>query len=129
MSPTAAQATGAAPIVVWSIALMIAAIVGFWFVLWLRKRLTSDSVESGEGLTLGGLRDMHERGEIDDEEFEAAKAAVLARVGGNPGSGQSARQAPGFKRIADPGRDLAGDPLPKPHDPTPEGPDSEDGAN
>ncbi|MGP1310571.1 MAG: SHOCT domain-containing protein [Phycisphaerales bacterium] len=109
---TAAQASGAGQIALWSVALMLAAIIGFWFAIWLRKRLTTEEEGSGEGLTLGALRTMHARGELSDEEYDAARAAVLAQSGVDPDKARSDRGAAGFARTAEPGVDLAGDPLP-----------------
>lgn len=108
---------GSASIVVWVIVLMLATIVGFWLAMVIRKRaLSADDDGTAEGLTLGALRDMHARGDLDDEEYERARAAILARAGVDPDkvrplvgpSGESR----GFAREASPGVDLTGAPLP-----------------
>jgi len=98
----------AGQVAVWAVALILVAVGGFWAALWLRKRMLDEGESLTEGLTLGALRDMHARGELSDEEYEAARAAVLAQAGVDPS------RAGGFVRDAAPGVDLTGAPLPGP---------------
>jgi hypothetical protein len=119
MAQSSAGAGGTGSIVAWVIVLMLAAIVGFWAAMMIRKRaLSADDEESTEGLTLGALRDMHARGDLDDEEYERARAAILARAGVNPDKARPLSAGPdrdeGFTRRAGPGVDLTGAPLPEP---------------
>lgn len=64
----------------WLGAIVVAAVVLGFIALWLRKALTRE-VEPGPslGFTLADLREMHEQGELSDEEFEAAKGKMLAK--------------------------------------------------
>ncbi len=130
MTVTAAQSAGvgnAMQIAVWAVALMLIAIVGFWAVLWIRKRILSDAETSREGLTLGALRTMHNRGELTDDEFEAARAAIVSQAGLDPDKARSVAHGSGFALKAGPGVDLTGAPLPVRRDE--ESKDSDDGAN
>lgn len=117
MAQSSAGAGGSGSIVAWVIVLMLATIVGFWAAMVIRKRaLSADDEESTEGLTLGALREMHARGDLDDEEYERARAAILARAGVDPDKARPIDDGPdragGFARRADPGVDLTGAPLP-----------------
>ncbi len=123
----AAGAGGATQIAVWAVVLMIASIVGFWAALWIRKRALGDAETSDEGLTLGALRTMHNRGELTDEEFEAARAAIVSRAGLDPDKARSPLGPGGFARKSDPGVDLTGAPLPIRREE--ESTDSDTGAN
>ncbi|MHC4948936.1 MAG: SHOCT domain-containing protein [Planctomycetota bacterium] len=54
-------------------------------VVWLARRfLRRDAAAPPEGFTLQDLRDLHRAGELSDEEFERARAAMIARVKGPP---------------------------------------------
>jgi hypothetical protein len=127
---TEAQAAGvgsATQIAVWAVVLMIVSIVGFWAALWIRKRALGEADSSDEGLTLGALRTMHNRGELTDEEFEAARAAIVSRAGLDPDKARSVKSDGGFTQKAGPGVDLTGAPLPIRREE--ESNDSESGAN
>lgn len=51
-----------------------------------RRRLLGDATdESGAPLTLHDLRAMHARGDLSDEEFERAKAAIVGAARSRPG--------------------------------------------
>ncbi|MFG0274703.1 MAG: SHOCT domain-containing protein [Phycisphaerales bacterium] len=79
-------------------------IVGGVVILAIRRRATADQTTTAlESLSLGELRDMHARGQITDEEYEALRAAALGAFG-------YAENAE--RRTASPGVDLTGDPLP-----------------
>lgn len=109
--------TGSAGIIaIWAAALIVASLLGFWIVLRIRHRALSDQTGSGLGLTLADLRRLHASGQLSDEEFDAARAAIVGAAGGKP---QGARPSTGhgqdgFHMQAAPGTDLTGDPLPKP---------------
>ena len=117
IAQSASGGSGSATIVVWVIVLMLAAIAGFWIAMVIRKRtLSPDDDGSTEGLTLGALRDMHARGDLDDDEYERARAAILARAGVDPDKARPLTDPSDpqqtFVRRAEPGVDLTGAPLP-----------------
>ena len=68
----------------WLAALIALVVVGAMVITWLRRRLyPSDRDRSGSrsGFTLHELRALHRDGELSDEEFENARAAMLAEFG------------------------------------------------
>ena len=101
--------------------LVALAIVGGAVAMLIRRRALSADSSIAEGvLPLSTIREMHRRGELSDEEFTSLRAASLAAFGvqdkaGGPGKAQ------GEARVAPPGVDLAGDPLP---DRSPDNPES-----
>ncbi len=102
---------GSAPwaqsVVVWSIVMLGAIIVGAVVLFVVRRRMLSDDGSDSAGmLSLQDLREMRDRGELSEEEFEAAKGALLGR----PLDVRERRANPGF--------DLTGEPLPSPGDGT-----------
>ena len=50
----------------------------FVIVWWVRRRLSPNEDFHGEGFTLGDLRRLHKSGQLSDEEFEKAKAGMIA---------------------------------------------------
>lgn len=103
-------------IALWAAALIVASLLGFWIVLRIRHRVLTDESRSGLGLTLADLRRMHASGELSDEEFDAARAAIVGAAGGKA-QGVRPPNTPepgGFEMRAEPGADLTGDPLPRP---------------
>lgn len=92
-----------------------------------RRMLAKDAPESGEGAgMLDSLRAMRARGELSEDEFQAARAAFLSRAvrsavpGASERSDQEssprARGGTDGERRAPPGVDLTGAPLPRPTD-------------
>lgn len=82
------------------------AVSGLAVFLWLRRRLMTDDETGGDTFTLSGLRQLHKAGKLTDEEFEAAKAALLAEFGTAakpvPGSGAPAASKTASKPQAGP---------------------------
>ncbi len=91
-------------------AALVLVVLGTLGVVWARRRLVdTDDDASTAGLTLHDLRQLHARGELTDEEFEAAKAAIIGahapkakpastpreRLGGGPAPGTGAAKPPG----------------------------------
>ena len=73
---TIAQAARA---VGWSLVLIAFIVVAFLVVMQLRKWLQSDDAPvGGIGFTLGDLRQLHREGKMTDEEFEKARAKMMA---------------------------------------------------
>jgi len=67
------------PIFVGSIIVIILAIVGFLGVKWISKWMKNqDDPTVGTGFTLSDLRQLHKSGKMNAEEFEKAKAILLA---------------------------------------------------
>lgn len=89
------------------IVLVIAAVVIAVIGLVARKYL-SDPIDASEGeavFDLSELRRLHRQGQLTDEEFQAAKAAVLM-----DGAGYLGRDSTGAERSARPAPRPAGDP-------------------
>jgi hypothetical protein len=58
---------------------LLVLVVGlFVIVWWVRRRLSPHEDFHGEGFTLGDLRRLHKSGQLSDEEFEKAKAGMIA---------------------------------------------------
>jgi hypothetical protein len=103
----------------WIIALIVLVIAGGAVVLYIRHRFfgVEDETVSPGGLT-EQLRAMRDRGELTEEEYEQARLVVVARATGKDLAalrGEAIRKAGG--RVAEPGFDLLGRPLPGPGGP------------
>lgn len=124
--------------VVVTVGILVAVVVGAGVaIMAIRRRLLSKSgALEAAGSLLDSLRAMRDRGEMTDEEYEAARVAARDRMAERltgrppgPGLGGIAPPAVGGKPlrvsasesgsglIAPPGFDLTGRPLPKPADP------------
>lgn len=86
-----------------------------------RRLIQGDDAPADEGLSLHSLRTLRDAGQLSEEEFLRARAALLGQAAPESGDEVEVRQARA-------GFDLAGDPLP-PSDPEATGPhvDEEDG--
>ena len=74
-----ADAGDIASVILTSLVLIALVVAGFYLVMRLRRWLKEDdSQPSGIGFTLGDLRALHRKGEITDEQFERARAQMLA---------------------------------------------------
>ncbi len=98
-------------ILVWCGVLMVLLFVGFFIAVAAKKWLERD--EGGGGIaisfTLGDLRDMYENGQISEEEFEAARAKMIERVGvGGSEEGEEGEEF-GEELVVGEGRSNAGD--------------------
>jgi hypothetical protein len=109
--------------------LIVVVIVAGLVLVALRARLNGadEQGEMGAGGMLETMRAMRDRGEISEEEYRTAQAALVARAGRERGENSGADQAggPGPARartrapspgelVARPGYDLTGEPLPPP---------------
>ena len=65
---------------VWSFVLILLLVVGFMAVMSLKKWIAKkdDPDDDEGGFTLGDLRRLHERGKLTAEEFEKARAQMIA---------------------------------------------------
>lgn len=62
--------------------IILVVVLGMWLLAtWLRKRVKHDDATGGTGFTLSDLRQLHKQGKMTDEEFEKAKAILLAEMG------------------------------------------------
>lgn len=107
------------------VAALIIVVVGTGLlIMHLRGRMLRRPTDSAStGSWLDELRAMHRRGEVSDEEFEAARASLLAKISGAPVPRRPAGSDPTL-RAARPGFDLTGAPLPKAARPSDDSPDS-----
>ena len=64
----------------WLIALVAMVFVGGIVIMLVRRHLRSDADDHAGGYTLHDLRQMHASGDLSDEEFEKARAAMIAGV-------------------------------------------------
>ena len=65
--------------VVWmSLILIVAAIVGFIAVIQVKRWVNKPDQSPATGFTLSDLRSLHRSGKMTDEEFEKAKALIVA---------------------------------------------------
>lgn len=100
---------------VWTLVLIGAVIAGSVVVWIVRKRVFDESeADGGGGLSLHDLREMRDRGDLSEEEYERAKGAVLGGMGAKAGSGspRTPSRSTGEERRAPAGFDLTGEPLP-----------------
>lgn len=81
--------------VVWVAALIVLAIVGGLFILWVRRRTLGDASDGGgSGSLMDDLRAMRDRGEITAEEFDATRKAMSRRLAAKLKEGESAPSKP-----------------------------------
>lgn len=80
----AAQATdGVMSILLWSAALIVAVLAMFVLIMYLRKLMVDQGPPPVDPpFTLDDLRRMHGRGELSDEQYQAARQRIIAVAGG-----------------------------------------------
>jgi uncharacterized membrane protein len=62
------------------IILTVVIVVGAIVITVVRRSLRDDPSTIAEGFTLHGLREMHARGDLSDDEFERARDAMIGRI-------------------------------------------------
>ena len=75
-----AAANDSKAILVWSLVLLAAVIVGFVLVLWVKRRLRQVDEAPTLGFSLADLRELHRTGKISDQEFERARGKMAASL-------------------------------------------------
>jgi hypothetical protein len=83
--------TGAGDIIFVCIFLLIVVLAAAYAVIWLRRRLWSqeDAEAPSTGFSLGDLKQLHRQGKITEQEFQTARAKVVATA-----QRQAAKQPP-----------------------------------
>ena len=130
-----------------------AVILGGLILMWLRRRMTTETRGGSDATVMESLREMRDSGAISAEEYEAARQGVIERMRGEIQTGSTGaanssgvagvtksptrsatglgRRLPGDSAVARPGFDLTGAPLPPTSDGEPpttgEGPPGKDG--
>ncbi len=66
----------------WILALIAVALLGGLIIFTIRRRMLShdDSISIGSSGLMDYIRQLHESGEIDDDEFSRARSAILRQV-------------------------------------------------
>lgn len=72
------QSTSVGSVFFWLFVLMGLLIVAGVGVLWFRRWYRSEESPEAVGFTLGDLRQLHREGQMSDDEFERAKAQIIA---------------------------------------------------
>lgn len=108
-----AQSAQIGDAILWLGVLLGVVVVGALVIFAMRRRLQGSDMPEGDPLDLSVLRRMRDTGQLTDAEYEAARAAVVARHGGSEAVPSVSPLDPTSIR-ARPGVDLAGDPLPRP---------------
>ncbi len=77
----AAAENGFASVFVWSLVLVVFVLVGFFAVVWLKKRLKApDDPAPSLGFSLSDLRALHKAGQLSDEEYERTRSRMTATL-------------------------------------------------
>ena len=113
--PTLAQGFVAQPKVLALLGFVLfLALVGIALIVYIQKRILSDRDDKYQGGTLfSDLRAMRDRGEISDDEYDRTRAVIIAKTTGRDAEQvrlEAIRKQGG--RVAEPGYDLTGRPLP-----------------
>lgn len=129
----AQSSSGAASVLLWVGVLVAVCVAGGLVMVAVRRKMLAEDSRRDDGSMLDHLRDQVARGELSQDEFDAIKRRVVARLaeqmapdkaepparpGPFPGAKLPKAEQQGILR-AQPGFDLTGRPLPKPGDSSP----------
>jgi hypothetical protein len=124
LPPPGSAASTSTDVLIWVGVLIVAVLALGVVILVVRKRVFAKEQHRADNW-IGDLRQMHKRGELSTEEYEAARRALTAKFTGAPAPAPTPRpprtpaaQADATERRAPPGFDLTGAPLPRPAPPT-----------
>jgi uncharacterized membrane protein len=65
-------------ILLWCLVLLVLVVAGFLVSSWARSRLRSKDEPQGTGFSLEELRRLHRNGQLSSEEYERARARLVA---------------------------------------------------
>ena len=68
------------PVLLWSVVLIGFLLAGFALVSWLKRRLHQPDEQVSMGFSLADLRDLHRKGQISTEEYDRARAKLVASL-------------------------------------------------
>lgn len=130
LPPPGSAASTSTDVLIWVGVLIVAVLALGVVILFVRKRVFAKEQHHADNW-IGDLRQMHRRGELSTEEYEAARRALTAKFTGAPAPAPTPRpsrtpaaRAEASELRAKPGFDLTGAPLPKPAPPaSPSSPD------
>ena len=77
---TSSNAEAFPELVPWIAVLLVVVVVGAISIAIIRRMTKPSNKAESEGFTLADLRELHAAGDLSDEEFERAKAAMVGRV-------------------------------------------------
>lgn len=131
LPPSGLAGSTSTDVLIWVCILIVAVLFLGALILVVRKRMLAKDSAAADNW-IGDLRQMHKRGELSTEEYEAARRALTARFAGGAGAPAAApsqrsarphapRDEAGELR-AKPGFDLTGAPLPPRQPPPPSTP-------
>lgn len=108
-----AETRSLGPFLGWlGLAIAVIVLAGSVLVVYRRRVLGESSDASAAGM-MERLRVMRDAGRISPEEYDAARRAMVGRIQGKA-ERPAARPPPQGERVAAPGFDLTGAPLPRP---------------
>ena len=103
----------------WLVVSVVLAVIGTVVIVYLRRKLFADDESAQPTGMMSELRAMRDRGEISEDEYERTRAVMVAKATGKDPETvrlDAIRKSGG--KVAQPGFDLTGQPLPKPRDPS-----------
>jgi hypothetical protein len=78
-----------ADILPWLLVLVGVVIVGTVVIYFVRRSIQNEAGTSAGGFTLQDLRELHAAGELSDDEYQRARAAMIGRVKAQPNASRT----------------------------------------